>query len=151
MTESVNNDVQNMSETLIHPSRRISARQFAKLLARWNAPADFQAWVEHLDPTISVSAVIDAIPTNRPRWYWWLNGAVYKRLPELAASVFNRQDGDLYAQFMYAFDALAYDPPAREQAFMRYKRRAGSLISVMLIYIFSHPTPAAADQPVTQR
>lgn len=148
MTESVNNDVQNMSDNLPRPSRQIHTRQFAKILARWDAPAEFCAWVELLDPTLSVSSVVDAIPTSRSRWYWWLNGAIYKRLPELAAGVFNRQDSDLYAQFMYAFDALAYDPPAREKAFMAYKRRAGSLISVMLIYIFSHPAPAAAERSV---
>lgn len=151
MTAQVNNEVQKMSGNMPGPARRLSARSFAKILAHWGAPADFRMWVDTLDPTLSISAIVDAIPANRARWYWWLNSAIYKRLPETAAGIFNRQDGEHYATFMHAFDELAYDRPAREQAFMRYKRRAGSLISVMLIYIFSHASPAAADQPVTFR
>lgn len=152
MTAQVNNDVQKMSGIMPAPSRKLSARQFAKILAHWGAPADFRMWVDTLDPTLSISAIVDAIPANRARWYWWLNSAIYRRLPETAAGIFNRQDGERYAEFMHAFDELAYDRPAREQAFMRYKRRAGSLIYVMLVYIFTRPVPAGsdpADQPFT--
>lgn len=132
---------------MTRPPRVIRARAFAKLLARWGAPADFQDWLNRCAPDASATDVIDAIPVTRARWYWWLNGAIYKHLPELAANVFNQQDASHYASFMHTFDETAYDLPARDQAFMRYKRRAASLISVMLIYIAAHHGP----RPVTQR